>query len=1035
LSPADNREEDMKKAPADFERDVFPAELQEVAARRTVVGRAAPPSGGGPDAGKGLVGLALSGGGIRSATFCLGAIQSLAQAGFFRAFDYLSTVSGGGFVGGCVSSLLNEPAAAPDGESFPLRAATGTEEAPAVRHVRNSANYLAPGGLLDRIRFPALFLRGVLMNALALVPYLIFAALATQLYYSLELDDRFVGGVIVALAVFLFVVLLLMTKPVSHWLSWTARNRYEALLSASFLLLLILLLSPLVLSLVDAAKDLTPGSLFWKLEELATSPAVLWRVLAVIASLAALAAAAQFSRTASGLRSTVLQYALGMLGPIAVLAGYLLVCVVYLEPRWLDTIAAELRPKVAQQLEFGTVPEELAKKFPKGVADCSTRPLAAAAADGPEEFAFWRDQGARAWTSCGEYYVTFPDNRAWFEAERVKPEDMAAAVDALDNGRIPPLLHYELFQDGTAWYFFDADTRVTVRTRGREWAVPWPGGRDQEYLAITLFDGWLHIFWEQPFEPEAEPVGHAPNIQFEFKAHVHPQEKGRWKLTSAGRSFEMRELHGRIAVSWNLGWDLDHGIVSDVLRTALVDKGGLPRDAEVDPDRSPGTGRWLIRQKREDEGTGAASTEPPLAAQAKDGSGAVVEQAAAPVEIQGEADGYWTPQRPVFMGRDIDGIFVVVALFWLVFYNGLFLNVNASAFHGFYRDRLSRAYLIKRGPPGAHELVLNQDRQPLSGLNQPGTCAPYHLVNVALNLNGMTEPDMRGRRCDFFIFSKHFTGSPRTGYCGTAELERVHRHMDLGTAMAISGAAASPNAGTATLKPLVFLLTLLNVRLGYWLPHPARVSRPWWSPARLRLRLGVGSLYLWREATGEVSSRKPYVNLSDGGHIENLGIYPLLWRRCKLIVAIDGEQDPALRFGSLMQLMMFARIDLGANIYIDLDPIRASADHGGRSRAHFAVGRIAYGDGQEGWLLYVKASLTGDEGPLLDDYREAHPDFPHQSTANQFFNERQFEMYRALGHHILDDVSEQLRGQRETGVDPRARREILEALEGAPAAR
>lgn len=72
------------------------------------------------------------------------------------------------------------------------------------------------------------------------------------------------GGAVVALAIFLF-VLLLITKPVSRWLSWAARNRYEALLSTSFLLLLILLLSPLLLSLVDTAKDLTPRSLFWKL--------------------------------------------------------------------------------------------------------------------------------------------------------------------------------------------------------------------------------------------------------------------------------------------------------------------------------------------------------------------------------------------------------------------------------------------------------------------------------------------------------------------------------------------------------------------------------------------------------------------------------------------------------------------------------------------------------------------------------------------------------------------------------------------------
>src|SRR5581483_3170375 len=289
--------------------------------------------------------------------------------------------------------------------------------------------------------------------------------------------------------------------------------------------------------------------------------------------------------------------------------------------------------------------------------------------------------------------------------------------------------------------------------------------------------------------------------------------------------------------------------------------------------------------------------------------------------------------------------------------------------------------------------------QRLAALREDGSTAPYHLINAALNLNGSTEPDMRGRNSDFFVFSKHFTGSVRTGYCKPADPERVHRHLDLGTAMAISGAAAAPNAGTTTIKPLTFLLTLFNIRLGYWMPHPAYVSSSMWQ--RIRLSFGVGPRYLWREAMGALTTKLPYVNLSDGGHIENLGLYALLKRRCNVIVAIDGEQDEQLRFGSLMQLLMYARSDLRNNITIDLDRIHAAS---GTSESHFTIGDIDYGNGHKGSLIYMKASVTGDEGPLVLDYRESNPDFPHQSTTNQFFSERQFEMYRALGFHVAEGM-------------------------------
>jgi hypothetical protein len=355
-----------------------------------------------------------------------------------------------------------------------------------------------------------------------------------------------------------------------------------------------------------------------------------------------------------------------------------------------------------------------------------------------------------------------------------------------------------------------------------------------------------------------------------------------------------------------------------------------------------------------------------------------------------------------------DRLLLGLAFAWLLF-NAVFFNVNISSAHGFYRDRISRAYLVRRRP-GSDDVV-PADGQKLSDLNGPGTSAPYHLINVALDLNGTTDVNVRGRNCDFFTFSKHYLGGTRTGYCRTVEMEHAHPHLNLGTAVAISGAAASPNAGVATVKQLVPLMTLLNVRLGYWLPNPGFVAgtQRWRAVGRwLALRLGPGPSYLWREALGRVDSKGPFVNLSDGGHIENLAIYQLLRRRCRLIIAVDGEQDGALRFDGLLRLVLYARIDLGININVDLDCLRA----GGMpvSAAHCTTARIDYGDSEPGWLLYLKASMTGDEDETIRDYRVSHAEFPHQTTANQFFDERQFEMYRALGFHIGNHAVEQISG-------------------------
>ena len=88
-----------------------------------------------------VVGLALSGGGIRSTSFCLGALQALDKADVLKNIDYLSTVSGGGYIGTSLSAAMTHS----KGE-FPFESSLTQDERYPVQHIRNHSNYLFPRG-------------------------------------------------------------------------------------------------------------------------------------------------------------------------------------------------------------------------------------------------------------------------------------------------------------------------------------------------------------------------------------------------------------------------------------------------------------------------------------------------------------------------------------------------------------------------------------------------------------------------------------------------------------------------------------------------------------------------------------------------------------------------------------------------------------------------------------------------------------------------------------------------------------------------
>jgi hypothetical protein len=326
--------------------------------------------------------------------------------------------------------------------------------------------------------------------------------------------------------------------------------------------------------------------------------------------------------------------------------------------------------------------------------------------------------------------------------------------------------------------------------------------------------------------------------------------------------------------------------------------------------------------------------------------------------------------------------------FWpiagVVLFSGLLVNLNFASPHLYYRERLARTYMLQQGNNG----LVAQTKQPLSEIN-PEDKAPYLLVNAAVNLPGLDEPELRGRRADFFLFSKAYCGSPIVGYGPTKDWEKGDPHLDLGTAMAISGAAASPNMGAVTSPRYTGLLAVLNIRLGYWLRRPGKTfpQIAWW--------------YFMKELTGKIGLGS-HINVSDGGHIENLGIYELLRRRCRYVIAVDGEADPRRTFGGLLTAVLQAGIDLGVKIELKLADLRVNEQ--GIGRSHFILTRIAYPGGDTGLLLYIKSSLTGNESEIIQKYKAEHPDFPHQTTAEQLFDETRFEAYRALGAHAAEGL-------------------------------
>ncbi len=321
--------------------------------------------------------------------------------------------------------------------------------------------------------------------------------------------------------------------------------------------------------------------------------------------------------------------------------------------------------------------------------------------------------------------------------------------------------------------------------------------------------------------------------------------------------------------------------------------------------------------------------------------------------------------------------------------------------HPFYRERLATTFAVRRTSVDQVEELAYADPIPMSAMTKAATPGlPQLVVCAAANVSdvGVTPP---GRHALSFVFSHDHSGMPAIagGTVDTKKLETQagKRNLTLPAMVAISGAAVSPSMGRMTIRPLRFLLGLMNVRLGVWVPNPAQQAG--WKAPGWKAWFGVGRvgvLHLVYEMLGINGFRRKFLYVTDGGHVENLGLVELLRRRCTVIFCFDAAGDRVDEFNTIGEAVAMARSDLG--VEIEIDPARLRPKEGTPwSLDDWIIAKFRYKDGSPGYLVFAKAAVVESAPWDVRAYRLEDERFPTHSTADQFFNDRQFEAYRALG--------------------------------------
>ena len=390
---------------------------------------------------------------------------------------------------------------------------------------------------------------------------------------------------------------------------------------------------------------------------------------------------------------------------------------------------------------------------------------------------------------------------------------------------------------------------------------------------------------------------------------------------------------------------------------------------------------------------------------------------------------------------------VIAGAVFAAFY--LAADLTSWSLHPFYKRRLCTAFALKRvtGHVGDREVPVatERDYDKLVLLSQTGVRIgdrpwPTLLVCAAANISdcGATPP---GRGVTSFTFSPTAIGGPLVGATATTEMEETVHHsrqraFTLPAAVAMSGAALSPSMGKMTRRPLTFLMAMLNVRLGVWVPNPRRIDA-WRKRHPLRdaaRRLGLHRLAAWRvpnravtwipfigdELVARFRSRRKLINprphpsyllrellgmnrlngkylyVTDGGHYENLGLVELLRRGCTDVYCFDASGGEG--FAQLGDAVALARSELGVEIDIDPTCLVPEGEHQ-LARCDCVRGTITYGDPDRttGTLIYARTVMTASAPWDVHAYHDADHTFPHDPTADQLYTDQKFEAYRALG--------------------------------------
>lgn len=396
----------------------------------------------------------------------------------------------------------------------------------------------------------------------------------------------------------------------------------------------------------------------------------------------------------------------------------------------------------------------------------------------------------------------------------------------------------------------------------------------------------------------------------------------------------------------------------------------------------------------------------------------------------------------------------------------LLVNVNDVSLGRFYRDRLMETFLPDQETIEEFETTTNTVPAPATiadtGLLKTlSKQRPLHLVCANVLPTWVGDRKAKERLGDSFVLSRIYCGSDITGFRSTENVAKGN--LRLSTAMAASGAAANPRGGftgkgaTAS-TPTAVAMALLALRLGYWLAWDKPSTRRRFNPYGNHFSPSFMSTMSHVFRTDRFAKRSGFIEVTDGGHFENLGLYELIRRRCGLIVICDGGSDREASYDSFTAATHRIEEDFGAKICFDVEidnfgqqatqtDMRRSGPENIVSRpddkqfpkgTHYAdrgffLARIKYeqkgmppeqasnndytaiDDGRryhtrgptEGLLIYLKSAMLRELDHKTKGYRGANPEFPFDSTANQFFTPEQFDAYFNVGETLVDQMLDQ----------------------------